>query len=313
MNNPNTRKPIATPDSTTTYGVVLSDNCGSPHDTGTVTVTVLPLPDIDFTSDTNFACDPGKIVFSNKTKSISASCHWEFGDGLTWDGCEDVPYIYRRSGKYDVTLSVTDDKGCTDSLTKDEFIEIARTPTAYFIIEPENPTILNPDVQFYDRSKGRITNWSWNFAGFASSTKQDPMFTFPETEKDQYLIKLEVTDSNTCVGDTLIPVFVGPEFSFYIPSAFTPNGDGLNDVWKPIGNGLDGSRYEMIVFNRWGDVIFRSTEVERGWDGRDMNNGEFVPAGLYPYKFRIGDTFDEKKEHVYEGSVTVVGYSEKEK
>jgi hypothetical protein len=68
----------------------------------------------------------------------------------------------------------------------------------------------------------------------------------------------------------------------------------------------------MLVFNRWGQVIFESTDIEVGWDGKNMNNGEFVSPGIYPYKFRIGDTFDEKAEHFYEGSVTVTGYKKEE-
>ena len=274
---------------------------------------MLSLPEIDFEADTTFACTPGKIIFKNKSKSVAVSCFWDLGDGLTWDGCGDAPYLYRRSGKYDVMLTITDTKGCMDSLAKENYIEIARNPIAYFTIDPENPTILNPEVQFYDKSKGIINKWSWNFSGFEASSKQNPKFTFPESTKDKYMVKLEVTDTNTCVGDTLIAVFVGPEFSFYVPSAFTPNGDGLNDVWKPVGSGLNGAKYEMIVFDRWGQLVFKTNDLEIGWDGKNMNNGEFVPAGIYPYKFRIGDIFDEKAEHVFEGSVTVVGFQKEKK
>lgn len=313
VDNPNFWKPLVSPDSTTTFSAVLSDNCGSPYDTSTVKVKVLSLPEIDFEADTTFACTPGKIIFKNKSKSVAVSCFWDLGDGLTWDGCGDAPYLYRRSGKYDVMLTITDTKGCMDSLAKENYIEIARNPIAYFTIDPENPTILNPEVQFYDKSKGIINKWSWNFSGFEASSKQNPKFTFPESTKDKYMVKLEVTDTNTCVGDTLIAVFVGPEFSFYVPSAFTPNGDGLNDVWKPVGSGLNGAKYEMIVFDRWGQLVFKTNDLEIGWGGKNMNNGEFVPAGIYPYKFRIGDIFDEKAEHVFEGSVTVVGFQKEKK
>ena len=147
-------------------------------------------------------------------------------------------------------------------IAKENYIEIARNPIAYFTIDPENPTILNPEVQFYDKSKGIINKWSWNFSGFEASSKQNPKFTFPESTKDKYMVKLEVTDTNTCVGDTLIAVFVGPEFSFYVPSAFTPNGDGLNDVWKPVGSGLNGAKYEMIVFDRWGQLVFKTNDLD---------------------------------------------------
>lgn len=306
MDNPNVKAPVVSPDSTITYQVILGDNCGSPHDTDEVKVVVRQLPEIDFVSDTNFACTPGKIVFTNTSKTSAVNCEWKFGDGYTSDECNiDIPHVYRYYGKYSVQLKITDEFGCIDSLEKREFVEIGLSPIAKFTMDPSNPTILQPEVQFFDKSDGNIVAWDWNFAGYKTSKEQNPMFVFPDSEKDKYPIKLTVVDRNSCVGDTTIQAFVGPEFSFYVPSAFTPNGDGLNDIWKPIGNGVNPKIYEMVVFNRWGQVIFRSNNFEEGWDGKHKDNGELVPIGTYPYKIRVGDTFGESKEHIYRGTVTI--------
>jgi gliding motility-associated-like protein len=313
IDNPNSAAPKVSPDTTQTYVIVVGDNCGSPNDTTTVTVNVLSLPEIEFEADTNFTCNPGKIIFKNTSKSVGTKCIWNVGTGEELESCDELAYIYPRAGFYNVQLTLTDDKGCTDSLLKKNFIEVALTPNPYFTIDPENPTILQPEVQFTDKTEGNIEKWYWNFAGFATSEKQNPLFSFPETVKDKYLVKLTVTDLNTCVADTTIPVFIGPEFSFYIPTAFTPNNDGLNDVWKPVGNGINNSRYEMIIFDRWGKVIFRSTDFNVGWDGRHQDNGELVAPGTYPYKIRVGDTFEDKEEHLYRGSVTIYRAKEDKK
>jgi gliding motility-associated-like protein len=312
IDNPNSAAPTASPDSTQVYFVVVGDNCGSPYDTGMVTVNVLPLPEIDFMADTTFVCNPGSVIFKNNSKSIGVSCVWDMGTGETWESCNEAPYIYRYPGNYDVKLTLTDAFGCTDSLTKTKYIEVARTPIPYFDLDPKQPTILQPEVQFTDRTKGNIVEWYWNFAGFATSEEQHPLFSFPETHKEKYPVKLTVTDKNTCEADTTILVFVGPEFSFYIPKAFTPNGDGLNDVWRPVGNGVNPERYEMIIFNRWGQIIFRTTDFNEGWDGRHQENGELVEIGTYPYKIRVGDTFEQREEHIYRGTVTIYS-SEEEK
>ena len=310
LSDPNSSRPNTSPDTTTNYMVVLTDICGSPADTAYAQIIVNPLPLVGFTTDSVFVCHPGRINFTKTSPANSVECTWRFGDGNESNTCTDIPYVYRYPGLYSPQLIVTDENNCTDSLTKDELIRVARTPSAYFTKTPDRPTTKEPVVQFYDKSEGWIVRWEWTFGSFDTSAVQNPKFTFPETHRDKYPVKLTVWDTNTCVSDTIIEVRIGPEFGFYIPSAFTPNGDGQNDVFRPLGTGVNPKQYEMIIFNRWGEIVFETKNFEEGWDGTDIRSGTLVPAGIYPYRIRVGDTFDEKDRHEYQGSVTI--YSIKE-
>ena len=87
---------------------------------------------------------------------------------------------------------------------------------------------------------------------------------------------------------------------FYVPNAFAP--DGVNKVFQPKGQFFDYSFYELIIFNRWGEKLFESRDIEIGWDG--VYEGEIVPLGTYVYTIRLIDA--DGKEHKRKGTVTVI-------
>lgn len=310
LNDPNLPNPLASPDTFTTYTVTVRDLCGSPSVSNTVNVNVRPLPDINFTADTTIGCHPAKIIFRNTSPNAGFDCLWDFGNGIQFSNCLEAPAIYRRPGNYDVTLSISDEFGCRDSLTKADFVEVLRSPYPHFTWEPENPTTKNPEVQFKDLSLIDIKEWNWTFGSFETSTEQHPEVSFPEVNDDRYPVKLQVTGQNGCSSDTVYTVEIGPEFSLYIPKAFSPNGDGVNDVFRPIGKGIDFDEYQMYIYNRWGELIFESNDYNIGWDGTDARSGEAMKQGIYPYRFLIGDTFNEAERHEFRGTVTIV-YTEK--
>jgi gliding motility-associated-like protein len=303
--------PIASPGDTLVYTVKLTDKCGSPAAYDSVVVYVLPLPDVAFTTDTHQACHPALITFINQSVPIGTNCRWKISDGSVSTGCDEAVYMFRQPGKYGAKLIVTSADGCTDSLEKEGILDIHRTPSAEFTFTPQKPTIVNPEVQFKDLSWPNIVVWDWNFAGLGLSEEQHPLFKFPGGDKGRYPVRLEVTSSNNCTDDTTMTIFVETAFGLYIPSAFTPNGDGLNDFFKPEGTGLDFSRYYMVVFNRWGELIFESEDFNHGWDGKSMRSGEFMPDGVYNYRIIVGDAYNEKDRHEYIGTVTLYGQSEK--
>ena len=312
LNNPNLPNPLASPDTATTYTVTLSDLCGSPSVSNTVRVEVRPLPIIDFTADVTEACHPATIIYKNTSPKQGFDCVWDFGNGIQFNSCLEAPSIYNRPGDYNVTLALSDEFGCRDSLIRASFVNVLRSPLPIFDWEPKKPTTQNPDVQFIDQSLIDITEWEWTFGSFGTSNEQHPKVSFPETHKDRYPVKLTVKGENGCASDTIYTVEIGPEFSLYIPKAFSPNGDGINDVFIPIGKGIDPEEFQMFIYNRWGELIFGSDNPSIGWDGTDSRSGEIMKAGVYPYRFLIGDTFGEKERHEYRGTVTIV-YTENQK
>ena len=116
-------------------------------------------------------------------------------------------------------------------------------------------------------------------------------------------MQLTVTNSYGCVDDTTITVIVQPEFTFFIPNAFTPNGDGLNDIF--FGQGIGIAKYEMWVFDRWGNLIFTCTDINQGWDGTVQGKGgDLCQIDTYVWKVAITDVFDKK--HKFIGHVSLI-------
>jgi gliding motility-associated-like protein len=94
-----------------------------------------------------------------------------------------------------------------------------------------------------------------------------------------------------------------PDFALYIPNAFTPDGNGKNDIFQPMGVGIDEENYRMDIFDRWGENIFTSNNFRKGWDGTVKGGSKFAPQGVYTYKLQVVDTQGNK--HPYVGHVTV--------
>jgi gliding motility-associated-like protein len=117
-----------------------------------------------------------------------------------------------------------------------------------------------------------------------------------------YLATLLVTNANGCVDTATNTIIVLPEFTFFIPNAFTPNGDGVNDDFN--GKGIGIIKYEMMIFDRWGNMIFYTDSLYKNWDGRANHGSDVAQQDVYVWKVRLTDVFDKK--HSYIGTVTIV-------
>ena len=111
---------------------------------------------------------------------------------------------------------------------------------------------------------------------------------------------LNFVDSNGCAGVTIIDVEVINELDFFLSSAFTPNGDHVNEVFYPLGLSITEEAYSFLIFNRWGEEVFTSNDPDQGWDGRF--NGELVPQDVYVWKIKFKDSKGKLQNKV--GKVT---------
>jgi len=137
-------------------------------------------------------------------------------------------------------------------------------------------------VSFTDQSTGAVS-WLWEFGSAGgSSTEQHPEYQY--SAEGTYAVWLHIANQWGCTDSTSHLISIRPVSTIYIPNAFTPNGDGVNDYFHPYGNNIDPDDYQMLIFNRWGMQIFRSDNLNTPWDGRSKaHDDQIAPQGVYVY------------------------------
>ncbi|MCW5898731.1 MAG: PKD domain-containing protein [Flavobacteriales bacterium] len=259
------------------------------------TVTVYATPLAGFTVLPQPACAGYPVIFSNTSQNASGF-QWWLGDGSGSQAASPM-HVYDAPGLYDVTLVATGGGGCTDTLTIPGAVLVHPTPVADFSTD----TVASPRnaVRFNNLSQGATTN-QWDFGDGLGSTDTHPVHLF-DADGGGWTVCLAVANTFGCT-DTIcqwVPVNADP--GIWVPNAFTPNADGANDDFLPILNGYDLWNYRLLIFDRWGEVIFDTTDRTKGWDGRAR--GRDVQIGVYVWKVvleRDGDA----RDHI--GHVTVV-------
>ncbi len=292
------------PSITSTYTVIINDGCSTPI-TDSITIYVRPIPTVSFSANMFEACEEPieTFEFYNTTGAMSYSASWYLSDGTTLNG-DTVSHSFLTAGTYDVTLTVTTSPqtgSCSNSHTELAYITIHPNPTADFIIE-ENPlTMLNPTTSFTDLSYNNIINWAWDIGGLDSIFIPNFNYTFP-TDTGNYPIYLTVTDDNDCKNTTVQILTVEGDMGLYVPNAFTPDFDNLNEGFAPNGFGISEEGYEFMIFNRWGELIFISDVKFEPWNG--TYQGAMVQNGVYVWKLNYQDL--NGKKHTAIGSVNMI-------
>jgi gliding motility-associated-like protein len=287
--------------------VVITDACETPAKMDSVKVFWYPEPVPTFVADNFDGCFPIEVNFTNTTDpNLVDQCAWTFGDGSSSTNCGVQNHIYTGVGSYTVSLTVTSANGCIGDTTYVDYIETYGYPDANFGIFPNPINVLEPTTQMLDSSSSDVTSYIWNFGEngvLGSDFTQNPTFTFPDGEPANFDVQLIVTNQYGCTDTAYNVVIMNGVYNFYVPTGFTPNNDGVNDLFFPQGEGVNVLEYEMIIFDRWGVVVFQSSDVSSAWDGTKM--GENVPQGVYVWKIRTKDQYlGTEYEHI--GHVSVV-------
>ncbi|MCB9360543.1 MAG: choice-of-anchor L domain-containing protein [Flavobacteriales bacterium] len=248
------------PTVTTDYWVSISDACITITDTMTVSVPVFDPFIVTITNDT-IICRDGEITIGVEAEGGSENYFYDWkGLGIT----DSISVQVGELSTYYVT--VTDDCGSSKNLNVT--IDI-KYPTALFDYE----FMTDYTVEFYDSSFANITDYLWTFDYGDNSTTQHPIYTY--LEKGEHVVSLMVTDFEGCTD--IVVDTIRPDIYVYYPNTFTPNSDGKNDVFLVKGMGVE--EFELIIYNRWGEKIFHTDNMEIGWDG--TYKGELVPVGTY--------------------------------
>ncbi len=278
------------------YTVTVTDNIGC-LGTAVTLITINPLPNVAIVTGVSKGCVPLCVTFTCAT-SPGATVNWSFGDGASAGGIS-CGNCFKTASNYTVTSNVTDLNGCNNSNTYP--VNVYPIPIADFNFAPLRPIENVDEVIFTDASyAATIVSWNWYLTNNANhqSTFQNPSFTYPEA--GTYPVVLVVKSDKGCMDTIIKLIIIGEDYGIYVPNAFTPNGDGLNDIFQPKGFGV--TKYEFSVFDRWGEKIFLTNSFDKGWDG--TINGLNAKDDVYAWRIKLTNVFG--KSHELTGHVTLI-------
>ncbi len=282
-----------------TYTVFVSDAIGCTA-SAVITAIVNPLPLVAISMGNNKACVPLCTSFTVMSSSGTQNCQWQLGDGVTLSGSS-INYCYSTAGDFVITATLKDANGCTNLATASA--TAYPLPVADFNYAPIKPIFEEP-IQFTDATyAANVTSWNWYFMadGSFTSNEQNPNFTYPQF--GVFSIALVVKSDFGCIDTIIKNIEVLEDFGLYVPDAFTPNGDGINDVFSPKGFGI--TDYEMEIYDRWGEKLFRTKDMHNGWDGKYQGkSSKVLQDGTYVWRIRLMDVYGKSKELT--GHVTLI-------
>lgn len=309
--NPNVVSPI----DTTTYTVEVYDACSTTPGTATMTIFVKEAPKLSNTPVYQSGCVPLAAQFSATltVNDTNVTFLWNFGDPNAINNTSTAQYtshVYNFPGTYDVTLTISDGT-CPRYYLLDDLVDVFPSPDADFVASPQQTDIFHSTVTFFDQSN-LASQWLWYFGDGQMATSINPAHTYEFA--GTYDVTLLVRSSNNCIDSAKLTITIQEAHTFYAPNAFCPYNGFNNFYFYPKGLGIDVDEYNLLIFDRWGQLVF-STNVyppgtdqvqitEGGWNGRYNNTGEIVPIGTYVWQVKCKDVNGIYRE--YTGNVTVV-------
>jgi gliding motility-associated-like protein len=204
-----------------------------------------------------------------------------------------------------MTVTVTSVEGCVTTGTFPGIVQVVDNPVAEFTFSSNPTTIYETAIMGQDQSTGNVVSWSWSAPGAnpSTSSQENPTFTFPEGVVATYPVQLIVESELGCIDTVEYILMVNSDIIFYAPNTFTPDGDEFNQTWEFYVDGIDVYNFELLIFNRWGEIMFETHDVHSSWDG--TYHGKVVPAGTYNWIAKVKDIYtDVKKE--YRGAINVM-------
>lgn len=258
----------------------------------TDSVVIFPRPTVTVSTDTAGCVHVPFQFEAIGTAWTPVFFEWDLGDGSIAAGSS-LSHAYREPGIYDVMLNAYTDSGCIDqvAVVLADRVEVYPEPVAEFTVAPDEVSLLEPMVWITDYAQEAVA-WEYSIDG---KVVERPSFTYEFDDAGAFVITQRVTSGTNCVNETSRTVNVTDHLC-YVPTAFTPDGDGLNDVLLPS---VRGARlYEFVVLDRWGKECFRTTDPTEGWSGDGHSQG------VYNYLVRIAEYGSYRKE--YKGSFSLL-------
>ena len=272
--------------------------CG---DTAQEILVVNPLPDVAFDSDIFESCAPLSVNLVNT--GDRGDCQWIINNQSAISTCDTVPYTFSQPGIKSVSLRVTNSFGCVGLHTEQEYLQVYPNPIADYNYYSLGNEISDFRIRFENISTD-ADSYVWFLDSIQFSDEENPEIQFPDSGwYNSHLVAAQTYNGITCTDTAYKRVYVKDYFSFFVPNAFSPNGDGVNDVFKAYFNDDDPLVYDFSVFDRWGEQLFHTSKVDAGWNGRV--GGDLVQPDVYVWHILIRDGI-EREPKKYFGTVNLI-------
>ena len=275
---------------------VTDNTCVSEPFVGTIEVYEMPVADFSF--DISDGCEPLLVTFEDESYNGNSALYhiWNFGNSSS--STQQSPSVVYDQGVYTITLGVTTAQGCSDQVTQTDAVEAFEKPNALFEMSDRVLSIIDPEVIVTNLADS-IVNSEFTFHPFGHVVNAfETQYEYPDT--GTYEITQIVTTANGCTDTITGSLRVEPYYTFYIPDAFTPDDNRVNEIWIPQGESIKS--FEMTIYNRWDQELFFSGSLDEGWDGTFRGKG--VPQGVYIYSIDVVDVLGEP--HKYRGKFTLL-------
>jgi gliding motility-associated-like protein len=287
------------PQMSTEYIVTIENLCGE-QQSDTVMLNLFMPPNAAILASGTSGCDRVEANFDFSFDPYGynfVGAYWSIFN-QTYD--EESPTVeFTYSADVPSTLHLSFDNGCTFKYDDIIGIEVFESPEANFYFNPD-PAIQNEITEFVDISHGNPKEWEWYMDGQLIGDEERPSYVFEET--GEYEVTEVIIDENGCSDTITHSVEVIGIYTVYVPNAFTPDGNGVNNTFRPIMTDVVPDNYEFLIFNRWGEVIFRAENLDAEWDGSFL--GDPVQDGVYIWKVFVTDNVG--LEHEIVGNVTLL-------
>ncbi len=259
-------------------------------------ILVSPNPLASFSSNEICIYDSVKFINTSISSDGLQSSIWRIGDDVI--NAIDLNYTFNEEGEYLIELSVVSNLGCSDM--ESLFFKLSDKPIADFYHYPEKITTLNPMVEFVNLSTDGFVNW--DFGDDFYSNEWQPIHYFDSAA--WYDVQLILEDENGCSDSVTKSLLVESELIFYLPTSFTPDGDGINDDFGLKGYNIDRlQEFSMVITNRWGEIIFSIDDINQSWNGENQV-GNLAMPGTYLWSVRIKDELGKQTRQI--GEVTLL-------
>jgi len=273
------------------------------------TVIVLDETPLTYNAPPVEGCAPVTVQFSDTSFSDPSVIQvlWDFGDG-NFSSQNNPVHVYTQPGVYTVTVNISTNNFCIGNFTftVSNMVTVFPSPSAGMSANPTTITVSDPIVTFTDLSSGASSCWIY-FGDGDSSNNCGGTHTYYAS--GTYTVMQVVENQYGCKDYAYLEIDANLDPIFWIPNTFTPNGDDVNEFFAPVAMGIED--FHFMIFDRWGNLIFESKDLAKGWDGtvkppNGIGTGKIAQEDVYVWKVEFKNAGKRKVLHKYVGHVSLV-------